>query len=154
MRRAAEAFVSLSTVQYWVKRAGNQRLDRVDLSDQPRGPRTPANRTPTRVAERVLLLRRELKETSPLGEYGAEAIREALITSGLSPIPHVRTISRILPRHGALDGNRRVRWASRGGSVPLTSTLGCPSLLCAFLRGAASSRRLASSRVHTCGSFK
>ena len=113
MRRAAEAFnVSLSTVQYWVKRAGNQRLDRVDLSDQPRGPRTPANRTPTRVAERVLLLRRELKETSPLGEYGAEAIREALITSGLSPIPHVRTIGRILQRHGALDGNRRVRWAA------------------------------------------
>ena len=113
MRRAAEAFnVSLSTVQYWVKRAGNQRLDRVDLSDQPRGPRTPANRTSTRVAERVLLLRRELKETSPLGEYGAEAIREALITSGLSPIPHVRPIGRILQRHGALDGNRRVRWAA------------------------------------------
>ena len=113
MRRAAEAFnVSLSTVQYWVKRAGNQRWDRVDLSDQPRGPRTPANRTSTRVAERVLLLRRELKETSPLGEYGAEAIREALITSGLSPIPHVRPIGRILQRHGALDGNRRVRWAA------------------------------------------
>lgn len=113
MRRTAETFhVSLATVQYWVERAGNQRLDRVDWSDQPRGPRTPGNRTPTKVEEQVLQLRRELKETSTLGEYGAQAIRGALATTGLAPLPHVRTIGRILERRGALDGNRRVRWAA------------------------------------------
>jgi len=113
MRRTAETFnVSLATVQYWVERAGSQRLDGVDWSNQPRGPHTPGNRTPTQVEERVLQLRRELKETSPLGEYGAQAIRSALATEGLARFPHLRTIGRILERRGALDVNRRVRRAA------------------------------------------
>ena len=57
----------------------------------------------------MLTLRRELKETSDLGEFGARAIRDALEARGLRPVPAVRTINRILDRRGALDGRRRVR---------------------------------------------
>lgn len=113
MRQAASRFkVSLATVQYWVNRAAQQRLDRVDWSDQPRGPHAPGNRTPTKVEEEVLRVRRELKEQSPLGEYGAQAIRGALAATGVAPLPHVRTIGRILERRGALDGHRRRRQAA------------------------------------------
>ena len=37
----------------------------------------------------MLQLRREWKETSPLGEYGAQAIRSALATEGLARFPHL-----------------------------------------------------------------
>ncbi len=101
--------MALSTVQYWVERAGSQRLDRVDFSDQPRGPRQPANRTSTELEDLVLTVRRELKETSALGEYGQAAIQRELKRRGLRDIPSERTIGRILERRGALDGRKRVR---------------------------------------------
>ncbi len=113
MRRAARKFwVNLSTVQYWVQRARHQRLDAVEWADQPRGPGTPPNRTPRQVEDRVLSLRTELKETSALGEYGAQAIYREMATRGLQPLPHPRTIGRILERRGALDGRRRLRRAA------------------------------------------
>ena len=110
MRRAARKFrVSLSTIQYWVQRASQQRLDAVDWANQPPGPRAPANRTPPEVEDQVLSLRRELKETSALGEYGAQAIWREMATQGLQSLPNLRTIGRILERRGALDGRWRVR---------------------------------------------
>ncbi len=110
MRQVArQSHVALSTVQYWVERAGSQRLDRVDFSDQPRGPRQPANRTSTELEDLVLTVRRELKETSALGEYGQAAIQRELKRRGLRDIPSERTIGRILERRGALDGRKRVR---------------------------------------------
>ncbi|MDB5313764.1 MAG: hypothetical protein JWO38_7966, partial [Gemmataceae bacterium] len=49
LRAVAERFrVSLWTVQTWVARAGDQRLDRVDWSDQPRGGRRENASTPAR----------------------------------------------------------------------------------------------------------
>jgi hypothetical protein len=57
----------------------------------------------------VLRLRRELRETSALGEYGAKAIHYELTAQGHSQVPSVRTIGRILARRGALDGRRRTR---------------------------------------------
>lgn len=57
------------------------------------------------------MLRSELRETSVLGEYGAEAIRLALLERADLPwpVPTCRTIGRILERRGVLDGQRRVR---------------------------------------------
>ena len=108
-RTVARSFrVSLSHVQRWVARAGSQRLDRVDWSNQPKGLRRPRNRTPDATEERVLELRSALATTSDLGEYGASAIRSALVEEGGS-IPSIRTIGRILERRGALDGQRRTR---------------------------------------------
>lgn len=102
--------VSLWTVQRWARRAAGERLDRVDWEDRPSGRRPAANRMAVEIEDRVLRLRRELKETSDLGEYGAVAIHRELLTQGETAPPSVRTIGRVLERRGALDGQRRIRW--------------------------------------------
>ena len=110
MREVARQFgVTLRTVQRWVRRAGRQRLDRVDFSDTRRGPACPANKTSHEWEDLILTVRRELKECSPLGEFGAEAIRRELKRRRRKRVPSVRTIGRILERRGALDGRRRQR---------------------------------------------
>ena len=110
LRAVARRFgVSLRTVQVWVARAHGQRLDRVDWRTRPRGRRTPVNRTPLRLERRVLALRQALRTTDLLGEYGAAAIHRALAGAALAPVPTVRTIGRILARHGALDQRGRLR---------------------------------------------
>ena len=101
--------VSLRTVQRWVQRAAGQRLDRVDWRDRPAGPRRAPRRVAAELEDLVLTLRRELRETSELGEYGAAAIRRELLARGVSPVPALRTINRILERRGAFDARRRVR---------------------------------------------
>jgi hypothetical protein len=59
--------------------------------------------------ELMLHVRQELKEQSDLGEFGAAAIARELTQRGLSPLPSVRTIGRILARRGVLDARRRPR---------------------------------------------
>jgi transposase-like protein len=110
MREVARRYgVALSTVQLWVARAADRRLDRVDWSDRPDGPPRPVNRSTAELEDLVLTTRRQLKDTSDLGEFGAAAIRRALVERGVTPLPTVRTIGRILERRGALDGRRRAR---------------------------------------------
>jgi transposase len=110
LRQVAKQFrVSLSTVQLWVERAANQRLDRVDWSDRSPGRREPVNKTPKEMEDLVLTIRRELKEVSALGEYGAQAICDELQRRRIKPLPSLRTIGRILERRGALDGRKRTR---------------------------------------------
>lgn len=101
--------VPLSVVQYWVRRAGPERLDRVDWSNWRKGCRSPGNRTAGQVEDRVLALRKFLREESALGEHGPQAIRREMLRRRLKNVPAVRTIARILERRGALDGQRRVR---------------------------------------------
>jgi hypothetical protein len=110
-RQVARQFgVSHGTVLTWVGRAGSQRLDRVDLTDRPAGCRRSANRTCRRMEQLVLRLRGQLRKSSDLGEFGAQAIRRALLErKPASGVPSVRTIGRILLRHGVLDGQVRVR---------------------------------------------
>ena len=109
LRAVARTFrVSLHTVQRWGARAGQRRLDRVDWADQPPVAHT-VYRTPPEVEDQVLGLRRELRETSALGEYGAVAIHREWPAATWGPPPTVRTIGRILERRGALDGQRRIR---------------------------------------------
>lgn len=101
--------VSLRTVQVWVARAHGQRLDRVDWHNRPPGRRTAVNRTSARIERRVLRFRRELRTNDILGEYGAAAIHRALAAEATTPLPTVRTIGRILVRHGVLDRRGRQR---------------------------------------------
>jgi transposase len=109
IRAVARRFgVSTSTVVYWVERAKGQRLDRVDWQDRSRAPHH-TQRTGAELEERVLRLRRQLRQDSDLGAYGADAIQQALREQGLSDPPSVRTIHRILQRRGALDSRHRVR---------------------------------------------
>ena len=120
MRAVARRFgVAHSTVLFWVHRAHGRRLDRVDWGDRPDGPRAPPNRTPRRVERAILRVRRELRVSSALGEYGRDAIRRELAIEGVTP-PSVRTIDRILERNGAFDGRRRQRWPAppRGWYLP------------------------------------
>jgi hypothetical protein len=121
LRPIARRFgVALSTVQVWVARAGDRRLDRVDWADRPDGPRQPAHRSPHDLEDLVLTLRGDLKDASDLGDFGAAAIHRALQARGLEALPAVRTIGRLLERRGAGDGRRRGRRPPPpvGGDLP------------------------------------
>ena len=110
MRAVAERFrVSPSTVVFWVQRSAGKRLDRCNWSDGKAGPSRPWNRTSPAMERRVLAMRRRLRESSVLGEYGAPAIHAALSQGGHTPVPSVASIGRILGRWGVLDRVRRVR---------------------------------------------
>lgn len=76
-----------------------------DLSSAPR--RT--HRTDTASEQEVLTVRRWLKDRSPLGEYGAVAIRREMEARHVPSCPSIATIGRILRRRGVLDGRRRIR---------------------------------------------
>ena len=110
-RAVAKSFgVSLSTVQLWLRRAAGERLDRVDWSYWPSTRHHVARLDPD-LEDLILDLRRELRESSDLGEYGAAAIQRALLERPdvPRPVPAVRTIGRVLDRRGALDRDHRVR---------------------------------------------
>ena len=110
IRRVARRFgVSHTTVRRWAGRVLGERLDRADFADRASGSPSPANRTPQRMERRIVAMRRRLAERSALGECGAAAIRRELLAAKIPGVPGVRTIGRILQRHGLLDGRRRVR---------------------------------------------
>ena len=106
---AKEFGVALRTIQRWVQRAGNERIDRVVWLDMPRGGRRKKVATSPRIENLILRIRKQLRDQSDLGEYGAVTIQLALKERGLKKIPSVRTIGRILLRRGALDGRQRIR---------------------------------------------
>jgi hypothetical protein len=91
-----------------VQRANGRPLDVVEWSNRPPVAHA-VHRTPAPLEEQVLAVRRRLREESALGEYGAPAIHREFTAQGVSPIPSIRTIGRILERRGALDGRRRIR---------------------------------------------
>jgi len=99
--------VSLHTVQRWVLRAQGQRLDRVDWTDHSHKPQR-TRRISTASENRVLQARKQLQQ-SPLGEVGAGAIHRFLQDDKEFVVPSVRTINRVLGRHGVLDGRVRSR---------------------------------------------
>jgi hypothetical protein len=111
LRAVGRSFgVSPSTVGLWLRRAAGRPLERTDWSDRPSVPKR-IGRTQIEVEDRILDLRRMLRQESILGEYGPAAIRRALESEPAlaSPTPAIRTIARILERRGALDAKRRVR---------------------------------------------
>jgi hypothetical protein len=72
----------------------------------------PQNRVSANVEHCVVNLRKDLKENSPLGEHGADAIKQEMERLGcVRPISRP-TINRILQRNGMLDGRRRRRYKS------------------------------------------
>lgn len=110
---ARRCHVALSTLQWWLKRAEGQPLEQVNWANRPSAPARVANRTATEVEWAVLECRQRLATHSALGFYGAQAIHETLRAEAmLAWIPSIRTIGRILQRHGVLDGRRRLRHPS------------------------------------------
>lgn len=100
--------VSLRAVQYWSARAAGQALSQVDWEDRSHAPHRSPRRTSASIVRRILQARQQLRH-GVLGFVGAEAIAEALAKSLAGRLPSVRTIGRILARHGALDGRKRQR---------------------------------------------
>ena len=88
---AREHQISLSTVQWWMRRAADLPLERVDWKTHP-PIATKIRRTDATIEDLVVSLRRELKDTSDLGEYGARAIhRELVVRAHEAAPPSVRT---------------------------------------------------------------
>jgi hypothetical protein len=112
-RAVARRFrVALSHLQYWLARAGQRPLAQVDWRDQSPAPRRQARQTSPALERRIVALRHQLRRGA-LGFIGAQAIHDALRgRRSATPPPSVRTIGRILRRHGLLDGVRRVRRAA------------------------------------------
>ena len=112
-RAVARKFhVALHTVQRWIKRAGLLKLDEVRWTNRPKTAHRVANKTSTRMEERICIVRKQLQAKGALGFVGAQAIQDALSQSARKlHLPSVRTIGRILRRKGLLDGQRRVRRA-------------------------------------------
>lgn len=110
MHTVAEQFgVSVNTVGLWVRRAQGARLDRVDFSSRKPGCARAWNRVATGVEQSIVALRKDLREHSVLGEYGAQAIQRALEAEMGSGVPSIATINRALSRLGLQDGARRIR---------------------------------------------
>lgn len=112
-RAVARRFkVSLRAVQRWLARAAQHPLAQVDWSDRSRAPRQQAQQTAPALERRIVALRQQLQHGA-LGFIGAQAIHDALLARrSKSAPPSVRTIGRILRRHGLLDDVRRVRRAA------------------------------------------
>ncbi len=106
---AAQFDVSMGKVAFWVKRAQGKRLDRVDFSDRPPGCPRGWNRTAAHVEQRIVELRKSLREESILGEYGARAIQAALQAEAKAEEVSRATINRVLSRYGLQDAVRRIR---------------------------------------------
>ena len=110
MRAVATRFkVSVSTIAFWVQRAAADRLHRVDFSDRAPGCARGWNRATAELEQRIVELRQSLRESSVLGEYGAQAIQRTLQFELANAGPSLATINRVLSRHGLHDGIRRIR---------------------------------------------
>jgi hypothetical protein len=92
-----------------VTHAQGTRLDRVNFGNKKSGVQKPKNKTPNKMEQIVLRIRKQLKEKSILGLYGANTIRDEMIRLDDETIPSARTITRILKRHGKMDYKKRVR---------------------------------------------
>ena len=112
-RTVARRFgVGLGHLQYWLARTCGQKLERVDWSDRSHAPLQQGRQINEPLQRRILALRQELRR-GDLGFVGAQAIADALAaTPATDQRPSLRTIGRILKRHGVLDAVRRVRRAA------------------------------------------
>jgi transposase-like protein len=104
---AVQFDVSVGNVAFWVRRAQGKRLDRVDFSDRSPGCARGWNRTGALIEQRIVELRKSLREDSILGEYGADAIQREWCNG--PPLLSRATINRVLKRYGVTDVHRRVR---------------------------------------------
>ncbi len=113
-RAVARRFhVSLHTVQRWLARAADRPLPQVDWRSRPHRARTVVNKTSTAVERKICALRQKLARQGALGFIGALTLHQALQgAAGSARIPSVRTIGRILRRHGFMDRRRRLRHAA------------------------------------------
>jgi len=126
---AREHQISLSTVQWWMRRAADLPLERVDWKTHP-PIATKIRRTDGTIEDLVVGLRRELKETSDLGEYGARAIHRELVVRAHETAERLLPLDGICPRsHNdgpsstASTSSRDSPWRAACAWRPSTSSL-------------------------------
>src|SRR5688572_10534443 len=73
----------VATVHLWVRRVGDRPLSEINWNDRPSLPHS-IQRTVRIIEDLVLNLRRELRESSVLGEYGAAAIHGSCLAEALA----------------------------------------------------------------------
>lgn len=105
-----DAGIALSSLQYWIRKSAGRNLSKFDFQDAPCGPHRCPNRTTPQLEAAVLRWRRRLT-VGDLGECGAAAIARALAEHlpSHAHLPCIRTIHRILERHGAIEARQRIR---------------------------------------------
>ncbi len=92
-------------MQHWLARAAAGQ----PLFDRSSAPNCQAAQTSQHIEAAIVALRRSLALESDLGFVGARAIAAALRERVPLETPSLRTISRVLVRHGLLDAKKRVR---------------------------------------------
>lgn len=113
--------------QPWVRK-WVARYDPTDESwavSQSRAPKTVANRTDAETEALVLEVRKHLAE-DPWAQVGSSAIVWELVKLGVDDPPPLRTIERILARHGVSRRPRRQRYTPKGTPYP-TPPVGDPN---------------------------
>lgn len=112
LREIARRFrVALSNVQYWIGRAGTQRLHRLELRDRSRRPQRSPSTLSSAMVQRILALRHHLRDRDALGEFGPVAILRALRAQATrsQALPSRSTIANVLKRHALVGRARRLR---------------------------------------------
>lgn len=105
--------VSVSVVARWVKRAGMQRLERVDWRDRSHRP-VQIKQTEAPIVQAIMRARQWLQNHDALGEYGPGAIRRHLLARGME-VPSERTIARWVARRRGPTPKRHRRLAPPPG---------------------------------------
>ena len=112
LRELARQFrLALSNVQYWLRRAAGQRLQRVQFADLSRRPHRSPTALSAHLVKCILALRDHLQRHDALGEFGPVAIGRALrdqFPPG-QPLPSRATIANVLQRHAVVGPTRRQR---------------------------------------------
>ena len=105
------------TVRWLLKWARRYREGRPDWAqDRSRAPHRMPGRSPTWVERLIVRVRRTLM-TRPRVQHGAQAIRHVLAERGVTPLPRVGLINRVLTRHGLVSRRQR-RFTPKGLPYP------------------------------------
>lgn len=105
-------------VRKWTARADAAVAGEDWAQSRSRAPKSSPNRTPDRLREQVLKARATL-EANPMSQYGALAIAWQLHTLGVTPVPQVWTINRILADAGMIRRRGRTPgYRSKGVPYP------------------------------------
>ncbi len=105
-------------VRKWVARHSEEGHEERWAKGHPRAPHTSPNRTSDEVRNQILAARERLV-ANPRAQYGSLAIQWDLRRLGIDPIPHARTIDRVLAQAGVTrPRRRRPGYVSKGVPYP------------------------------------
>lgn len=102
-RLCAELGISRQTFYKWRRRY--QKLGLAGLQERSRRPLRSPQRTSDHIQELIISYRKDLKDSG--ADYGARSIRWNMLGDGITGVPSVSTIWRVLSGRGFIDPNRK-----------------------------------------------